>query len=145
MRLCSIVIVTAALVLGTLGVFVQAQTAASVWDGVYADAQAARGEAAYAKDCASCHGTKLEGRGPAAPLAGPEFNSNWDGMTVGDLFSKIQSSMPADQPGRLTPVRNAEILAYMLKMSEFPAGSRDLDSDPEKLNQIRFEKDKPKR
>jgi len=33
----------------------------SVWDGVYTAEQAKRGEALYANNCASCHGSALGG------------------------------------------------------------------------------------
>ena len=37
------------------------QPAASVWDGVYTEEQAERGQALYAKDAPSCHGAALTG------------------------------------------------------------------------------------
>ena len=43
---------------------------ASVWDGVYTDAQAVRGETAYLQECANCHGTALEGGDMTPPLLG---------------------------------------------------------------------------
>jgi len=61
-------------------------TAASVWDGVYSSAQATRGEKAYRENCASCHGVNLEGSGQMPPLSGSDFTTNWNGMTLGDLF-----------------------------------------------------------
>lgn len=121
-----------------------AQTKPSVWDGIYSADQAKRGEAAYAMDCASCHGAKLEGRSQTPALAGAEFLMNWDGTTVGDLFEKIQASMPADKPGTLSPERNAEILAFLLSASKMPAGANGLPGDMERLLQIRFEAVKPK-
>ncbi len=121
-----------------------AQTKLSIWDGIYSSDQAKRGESAYAAACASCHGAKLEGRNQAPPLSGAEFLMNWDGTTVGELFEKMQSSMPADKPGSLTAERNAEILAFMLSANKFPAGSAELKGDPEQLRQIRFEAAKPK-
>jgi mono/diheme cytochrome c family protein len=99
-----------------------AQTAQSVWDGVYTLEQAGRGAALYANNCASCHGTALTGGESAPPLTGGEFFSNWNGLTVGDLFERIRISMPADGPGRLTREQDADILAYMLSISEFPPG-----------------------
>src|ERR1700676_3706232 len=79
-----------------------AQTTRSVWDGVYTSAQAQRGAALYANNCASCHGTALGGGESAPPLTGGEFSSNWYGLTVGDLFERIRTTMPANRPGRLT-------------------------------------------
>ena len=70
---------------------------------------AARGEAAYRETCASCHGEKLQGTGQSPPLTGKDFISNWNGMTVGDLFEKMQDSMPADRPGQLSGTENAGI------------------------------------
>ncbi|HEV2200814.1 MAG TPA: cytochrome c [Bryobacteraceae bacterium] len=114
----------------------------SVQDGIYTDRQAARGEADFRDACASCHGQKLEGRGQIPPLAGSDFISNWNGMTVGDLFEKIQVSMPADRPGQFSKEQNAGILAYILKFNQFPAGTRELPADAEALRGIRFEADK---
>lgn len=125
-------------------VLLRAQSAPSVWDGIYSEAQATRGEAAYNKDCASCHGAKLQGRSQAPPLSGAEFTMNWNGASVAELFDKMQSSMPADQPGRLSPLQNAEILAFLLKANQFPAGARELAGDSAKLKPIRFESAKPK-
>ncbi len=114
----------------------------SVWDGIYTDAQAARGEAGYREACASCHGEKLDGRGQIPPLAGSDFTSNWNGMTVGDLFEKIQTSMPADRPGQLSKEQNASVLAYILKFNKFPTGGQELPDNADALMGIRFDADK---
>jgi mono/diheme cytochrome c family protein len=127
------------MVLGLGGALLFGQAAGSVWDGVYTAEQAKRGEALYAKECASCHGGKLEGKGQAPGLAGGEFAGNWNGMTVGDLFEKVQSTMPADQPGRLSGEQNAAILAFVLSYNKYPAGGAELASDAERLRGIRIE------
>jgi mono/diheme cytochrome c family protein len=116
-----------------------AQNAASVWDGIYSEAQAKSGVALYATNCASCHGKALEGQGQAPPLVGGEFLMNWNGATVGELFEKMQTSMPADKPGSLNPEQTVSILAYLLNAGKFPAGRGALAANPEKLKQIRFE------
>jgi mono/diheme cytochrome c family protein len=54
----------------------------SVWEGVYSDDQAKRGEALYRQKCASCHGDKLTGGESAPPLAGGQFLSNWNGLAL---------------------------------------------------------------
>ena len=46
------------------------------WDGVYTEAQAARGALVYSQYCASCHGPDLSGSEMAPALTGGEFNSN---------------------------------------------------------------------
>ena len=125
----------------TLAVFlVRAQGRSSTRDGVYNDAQAARGQASYKTSCASCHGAALEGSGAQnPPLAGQDFTANWTGQTVGDLFEKVQTSMPADHPGALSRGTNADLVAYILKVNKLPAGKDELPSDAEALKQIQFE------
>jgi S-disulfanyl-L-cysteine oxidoreductase SoxD len=120
-----------------------AQTSRSVWDGVYTSEQAARGNAVYAQNCASCHGVALTGGESAPPLTGGEFFSNWNGLTVGDLFERIRISMPADRPGRLTREQDADVLAFMLSVSEFPSGKVEIGRQTEVLKQIRIESTKP--
>ncbi|MGA2883085.1 MAG: cytochrome c [Bryobacteraceae bacterium] len=129
------------MLLAAVGLF--AQTSRSVWDGVYTLEQAKRGSALYANECASCHGTALNGGESAPPLTGGEFFSNWNGLTVGDLFQRIRVSMPADNPGKLTREQDADILAFMLNTNQFPEGSIELDHRTEVLKQIRFETIKP--
>ena len=121
-----------------------AQEPVSVWDGIYSAEQARKGEALYRQECASCHGEKLEGRGQAPPLTGGDFTMDWNGMTVGDLFEKMQTSMPADQPGHLSREQNATLLAFILDANKFPAGAAELPTDGERLRQIRFEAAKGK-
>ena len=122
----------------TLGV-AAAQSPVSVWDGVYSDAQAGRGAAVYQTACASCHGDKLQGKGQTPRLTGSDFVMNWSGMTIGDLFDKIQTSMPADKPGTLSREQNASLVAYLLSANKFPSGKAELSSDAERLRQIRLE------
>ena len=116
-----------------------AQPPESVWDGVYSDGQAGRGAALYQTACSSCHGDKLQGKGQTPALTGSDFVMNWSGMTVGDLFDKMQTSMPADKPGSLSREQNANLVAYLLSANKFPSGKADLSSDAERLRQIRLE------
>jgi mono/diheme cytochrome c family protein len=138
-------IATAALIVsGLMLIGLRAQATRSVWDGVYTPDQAKRGDTAYAKDCASCHGSALTGGESAPPLAGGDFLSNWNGLTVGDLFDRFRTTMPADRPGGLNRERYADILAYVLSMNQFPPGKTELERQSEVLKQIRIEPTKPK-
>src|ERR1700682_1512922 len=103
-------------IIGSAGVCV-CQAPRSVWDGVYSAEQAKRGQARYNSQCASCHGDSLAGGESAPPLAGGEFLSNWNALTVGDLFDRTRSTMPQSKPGSLSREANAEILAYVFKMN----------------------------
>jgi len=115
----------------------------SIWDGVFTEAQAARGKALYAQECASCHGGELTGGEMAPPLAGGEFMAGWDGLTIGDLFERVRISMPQNAPGSLSGQQNADILAFMFSSNKFPAGQTELPKEAGILKQIKFEVKKP--
>ena len=115
----------------------------SVWDGVYTEEQAKRGESVYVKECASCHGDLLTGGESAPPLTGGGFQANWNGLTLGDLFDRIRKTMPQSAPGRLTRQQDADVLAFMLSINKFPAGKTELYRQSEMLKEIRFETKKP--
>lgn len=131
-------------ILAFFAAMVQAQPPASVWDGIYRAPQSDRGKALYGQNCASCHGAALDGSGQAPPLAGADFQGNWNGQTADDLFEKIQTSMPADRPGQLSRQQNADILAFLLSSNGFPAGQKELPTDAAALQKIRYESSKPK-
>ena len=110
----------------------------SAWAGIYSGDQAARGEAAYRERCASCHGASLDGTDDGPSLAGRDFREDWNGANVADLFEKIQFTMPANRPGRLTEDQDADILAYILKFNGFPAGPSALSTSVDDLRGVRF-------
>ena len=118
----------------------QAQT---IWDGVYTDQQAIRGGGGFASHCASCHGADLGGTGEAPALSGPKFLSDFDGLSLGDLFDRIRTTMPQDNPGSLARDQIADILAYLLKANALPAGTKELDRRSEYLKPIGFSAAKP--
>jgi len=115
----------------------EAAQSKSVNDGVFTDAQVARGEAAYKKDCNSCHGQGLEGDGFAPALSGAEFMGNWNGTTVGDLYDRIRISMPPGNPASVPAQAKADIVAFMLKANKYPTGSSELT--PETLKDIKID------
>ena len=116
-------------------VAVHAQQARSARDGVYTAAQAARGEALYKVQCAFCHGDALAGEmGP--PLAGDLFMAIWGPLSASDLFDKIQNTMPADTPGTLSRPQTADLVAYLLRANQLPAGTSELASVDTALKQI---------
>jgi quinoprotein glucose dehydrogenase len=117
---------------------VGAQAAKSVKEGVYTAEQAKRGETMYKENCAACHGEDLAGSGPMPALAGNDFVANW--KTVGDLFEKTHTSMPASAPGSLSEQQTSDIIAFMLSKSNFPAGTTELAAKQDALMQIKIEK-----
>jgi mono/diheme cytochrome c family protein len=108
----------------------------SLTAGVYTAAQADRGKALYSMQCSACHADDLSGGGSFPPLAGADFVANWKGKTVGDLFDKIHSTMPASAPGSLTEQQTSDLIAYMLSMSKYPAGMTELAAQMAPLQQI---------
>ncbi len=116
-----------------------AQDATSTRDGVYTAAQAAQGQTLYKQQCASCHGATLQGSGQNPALKGDAFLQNWMGMTAGDLYLKIQATMPATTPGSLKPVQVSQLIAYILTMNGYPAGKTELSSKSADLYKIHFE------
>jgi mono/diheme cytochrome c family protein len=113
-----------------------AAPAKTTQDGVYSDAQAARGKAQYTQSCATCHMDDLSGSGQAPPLAGDAFSSVWDGHTVSELFDLTRTTMPQDNPGSLTPDQYVDIITYLFKANNLPSGKDDLKSDPDTLKGI---------
>ena len=115
----------------------RAEQGKTVADGVYSDAQSARGEPLYAQQCASCHNADLSGSGGPA-LAGPDFMGVWGKMTLADLVEKIETTMPSSAPGSLSREQSTDLVAFMLKANKFPAGAADLNSDEKVLGTITF-------
>ena len=113
-----------------------AQEGRTVWDGVYTDAQAMRGEQVYQDECTFCHLDDLMGDAFATPLVEDAFTFRWDGSSVGDLMTVIQVTMPADRPQTLSDEAVADVIAFLLKMNEYPAGEEELAADQAALEAI---------
>jgi mono/diheme cytochrome c family protein len=102
-----------------------AQTTRTVQDGVFTDAQAARGQSLYTQQCASCHGATLQGAS-APPLQGEGFVTRWQTEPLSVLVSKIRATMPVDAAGRLTPEQSVDLVAHLLKSGGYRAGAQEL-------------------
>ena len=105
-----------------------AQAGKSSVDGVFTDAQAKRGEKTYSENCSFCHGDDLKGSDVIPALTGDAFIKSWNSKSVGDLFEKIQTTMPATAPGSLMPAQSADIVAHVLSKASYPAGSAELST-----------------
>jgi mono/diheme cytochrome c family protein len=112
-------------------------------DGVYTDAQAKRGEELYAKACASCHAPDLSGSGQAPALGDADFNKEWDGQPLSDLFDRIHATMPADAPGTMKPTEVADVMAFIFAKTHLPSGTTDLPGEAAALKSITFAAPKP--
>jgi hypothetical protein len=111
----------------------------SVWSGVYSAAQASRGEYAYSNDeCGICHGNELEGTSGIPELAGSHFMMDWDGQSALDLARHMHATT-MDSPGDIGIVEATELIAFILRENEIPAGSIDLPVDQRVLARIRVD------
>jgi len=117
--------------------------AGTVWSGVFTSAQADRGGTVYAQSCANCHGAGLEGADMSPALSGAAFMASWNDLTLGDLFERIRISMPADRPGSLSRPQMADVIAYLLRANQFPAGATELPTDTPALRAMKFVVVKP--
>ena len=115
---------------------------ASVWDGVFTAAQAARGRLAYSGGCGFCHGRRLNGAPDdpdmrsTPPLARARFLREWDGRSLASLYEYTRLTMPEDNPASFTDGEYADVIAYMLSVSGMPAGAEELPPDSRSLARI---------
>ena len=120
-----------------------AQPSRTIWDGVYTEAQAKRGEAIYFERCVRCHGPQLMGGNDGAgALTGPTFNGNWNGVPLGQMVDRIRATMPQDQPNTLSRQQTIDVLTYILSVNKVPAGKTELPRQVDLLNTIAFKASK---
>ncbi len=97
----------------------------TVADGIYTDAQAARGQASYEAACARCHRPDLGGAdGPA--LKDDRFNRMFAGKPLLGLHERVTTTMPRNAPASLAEAVYLDILAHLLRENGFPAGASEL-------------------
>ncbi len=114
----------------------------SIWDGVYSQEQAKRGEVAYHGPCGLCHGRRLDGAPddpdmrPSPPLSRAKFTRNWSGRSLASLYAYARATMPQSNPGYMPDQTYVDIIAHMLSMTGAPAGETELTPDPALLATI---------
>ncbi len=112
---------------------------ASVWEGIFTEAQAKRGQAVYSGACGMCHGRRLNGAPDdpdmrsTPPLARAKFLRDWEGRSLATLFEYTRATMPEGNPGSLTDEEYVDVISYMLSVSRVPVGDDDLQPDPRSL------------
>jgi cytochrome c553 len=118
----------------------EAETAArSVLTGVYTEAQAARGLTLFVNNCAKCHELGLTSSATIPPLGGEDFMSDFTGSSVADLETRVQNTMPADNPGKLSAAEVTDLTAFILQNNHIPPGTAELSADPAVRAQLRIE------
>lgn len=96
----------------------------TVWDGVFTASQADRGLAAYATQCARCHGDDHRGSGNV--IQGAKFMQQWREDNLRSMYTILRDTMPRNSPRSLPEGTYLDIIAYMLKINEFPTGTTEL-------------------
>ncbi|MBU3077553.1 c-type cytochrome [Sphingomonas quercus] len=133
----------AALALGGAAIVGAQMPERNVWGGAYTAEQAERGKAAYAENCAACHGETLSGIDVAPALVGSTFLSNWNNTSAADLFERIQMTMPLNAPGTLGGRTVADIEAFIFQSNGFPTGQLALPPTPQMMTNVRISAQKP--
>jgi mono/diheme cytochrome c family protein len=100
----------------------------TIVDRVYSVAQAERGEARFKTSCGSCH--------PPSSFGGGSFAERWDGQTMAEVFEFVSNAMPENDPGGLKQEEYADVLAYILRINAYPAGSDELPTDRDALKKL---------
>jgi alcohol dehydrogenase (cytochrome c) len=89
----------------------------------YVEADATRGQAAFAQNCVSCHGADLSA-GPFGPaLRGAAFAAKWGPQGAPAMTVFMQTRMPPGAPNSLSADAYHDIAAYILKANGAPTGS----------------------
>lgn len=104
----------------------------SVKDGVYTAEQATRGETMFRSQCASCHAPNR--------FTDDLFYSSFAGKPLSEMYDVISDTMPEDNPASLKPQEYADVITYLLKLNNFPAGKDELPPEKEVLSTIKMEK-----
>ena len=131
----SAVVCVIAILVMTCGLHAQ-DTTKSIWNGVYSSAQADRGKELFLDNCAKCHLNSLEGMDVVPPLKGSHFMSDWASQSVAELVSRVHTTMPMDDPGKLSTKSATDVVAYLLQQNGSPAGKTELPADPGIQGQI---------
>src|SRR5262245_8764684 len=114
-----------------------AQETKSTSTGVFTEEQAKKGEAAYQRVCAGCHGTDLRSTESEAPdLSDGAFKFGWQGKTIADRFEIIRNTMPPGRRAGLDEQTYLDIVTYILRFNNIPAGNQALQPNIDTLKQI---------
>ncbi len=96
----------------------------------YTEEQARRGQRAFRQVCSDCHYT--------SEFKGPVFTDVWARRTARDLYRELRRTMPDDNPGGLPRQTYVDVMAYILELNGYPAGSDELPPDDQVLGSFRL-------
>jgi mono/diheme cytochrome c family protein len=147
LRAISVSIALGPVLVGALAVLPFSRVAAAqdrdleIWNGVYTNVQARRGESAFESHCVNCHGADLTGAGrPGRALRGDQFWATWNASSLNSLYTKIQSTMPRNEPSSLPDNVYLDLVAFILEANAFPAGVNELQLNRGVLDTVKIVK-----
>ncbi|MFA5909448.1 MAG: cytochrome c [Vicinamibacterales bacterium] len=126
LAVCAVLLVTAS------SLAMNGQGQKSVQAGVYTAAQADRGQVLFRSKCASCHAPNR--------FTDDLFYTSFAGKPMWEMFDVISDTMPEEAPGSMKPEEYVDVMAYLLKLNNFPTGELDLPVGKEALSAIKMEK-----
>lgn len=106
-----------------------------IWQGVFTDAQAARGKTGYESACIRCHGADLGGVSAPA-LKGDRFQQTFGNGSVDQLYLKIRDTMPPLFGTVVSDDVKIDVVAYILQTNGFPAGRAELTKSGDDLSGV---------
>jgi S-disulfanyl-L-cysteine oxidoreductase SoxD len=104
----------------------------SVKSGVYTAAQADRGQGLFRSKCASCHAPNR--------FTDDLFYTSFAGKPLWEMFDVISDTMPEEDPGSMKPEEYVDVMAYLLKLNNFPTGPAELPVGKDALSAIVMER-----
>ena len=108
----------------------------TIWDGVFTDQQAQRGQQVYQRACAACHLDSLQGDAVSPPLIGSGFLARFTGQSAHEMVQNLRASMPQNAPDSLGDRAYVDLAAYLLKANGSKTGSLELPLDDAELEKI---------
>lgn len=107
----------------------------------FTEGQVQRGKSIYQKNCQDCHGSTLDnGEFGGAPLKGSYFRQHWGSGDVSALFGYVNTLMPPDRPGQLTPQSYADLTAFLLSNNGYAPGAEELTPDQDAQRKMTLKK-----
>src|SRR5688572_20136154 len=106
---------------------------------LYTAAQAQAGAMVFARNCATCHGSALEG-GIGPGLKGVAFGERAvaQSLTAQSLLDVVAYTMPQSNPGSLKPEDYNAVVAYVLQQNGYPAGATALAPNAPGIKETRI-------
>jgi mono/diheme cytochrome c family protein len=108
----------------------------TIWDGVFTEQQAQRGQQVYQRACAACHLDTLQGDTVSPPLIGSGFIARFTGQSAHEMVQNLRGSMPQNAPDSLGDRAYIDLVSYLLKQNGSKTGALELPLDVAELEKI---------